>query len=399
MRNSRFTIFCLVVLHALAASEALLADESRDVLRSLLTSWRDYEGIAVTAKIEKFENGESAGEKKIRAIYGSANSPASLRPLCIGYLMSNPGEPHLDEEELFDWCVVWSDGIQGQFRRRYISQPNPGYRASLMYVTNEIVSPDVALDCFNRMIIGGIEGYAIDESDSFGRINELQNKISLTVLGDSEFLGFPCKRIRFAYNRALAPEAEGLTVEQLVSLEPTVRVLSTLDVYGDNEAIVESISSSLSACEIEEMKIFSGRLIPTQASFFGAKSLEDATRVLAFRVKVETVESLPDNFDGLWEFDGPPGTLYTGPAESAVRQNGKRASRESLRRLVADGAESEYSFVAYTDTQENAIREYLVAHNAPAVARGVSKTRLLFILLNVVVISAVGVYLFVLKRR
>ncbi|MBB3210590.1 hypothetical protein FHS27_006438 [Rhodopirellula rubra] len=384
------SLLIAIPLLSLAPSIAEGQEDSRAILRRLVTTWQDYEGIVVDGTIEEFQGGSSKGEKRFRAIYGTAESATELRPICIGYLVPNPGEPHLDEKELFDYCMVVKNGLLGQFRRGYISETKPAnYRCSNMYVTN-ITDLPRGLSAINRLMVGGPDGFTVDETGAFGQVDLVMENLKLDVLGDDEFLGHKCKRVRVTYRNAKAPTAGTIRFEQLVSLEPSARILDTTSVTGSNELIVNQIKERLDDTEVESLQVFGGRLIATRASIYGPNASAPPSRSLYFRINVDTVESLPNDYHGLWSFDGPSGTLYGGPAESAVRHLGVRADRSTVDEYAAETALNEVSFIDFTPEQHEKIRRFLKIDNVPKVA-GTSR-RILFLGVNIVAVLLCWVF-------
>lgn len=361
--NRQFQILFFVLFAGQMGT--VTADKDTLTLRRLLTAWKDYEGIAITASATQETPGKPTKQMRLRITFGESGDPQRLRPISVESLVPNPGEPHIDDAEITDAFAVVTDGIVGTFQRKYITKQPPRLRTSQMIMMPGTGLGQVPFSLYHNGLQMGITGGPMDQE--FGTVELAEKNLRLQVLGDDEFLGFPAKHIRYKYDKTRRPEAGELTVEMLVATEPTVQVLKVLRVESSIPAIEKTTREILESRSIQKLEVIEGMLIPTE--------FEINFSLGSFFVTVEDVHRLPEGHHGLWELDAPTGTEFAGPAQSYVQ---KISGHERVRH----GA----SKLPYTTAESDKIRQYLIAHDTP-VASQISLTKILFYLANIAAIA------------
>jgi len=355
---------CFVTLPAVGAIEL----DSQKVDR-LLTGWKDYEGIRISGFVLRHFGGKDLPKSYFEVCTGRSTSPKQLRPKSIAIKIDNPGEPHVNEPRIISFAWATDGEFSMRFKRSFITLPNPAYRMNEVYITPKTRVTQFA-DC--PVVLHGID-FAMHPSyvfggnldQGFGFVSEIKRRDRFEWLGTETFLGLEAQRIRFTYGGEDGSSV-GVSFEFLACLEPTPLVLKLISVTTQVEskrARIDNFNRKLVAGHrLLEVRLCDGKLIPWVTAF------GDASNSNKVRIEVTHVEQLPIDEAGLWEMNRPSGTWFLGDAEPAIRQPGIHLTEKG----------SAGSYIPYTDGEEEAIRQYLIAQNVPMLEPGIAWQSLLF---------------------
>lgn len=317
------------------------ADEGRDLLERSFNTWREYQGIIVSGSVSKVADGKPVDERNVRAVFGTSSGPREPRPMSIEVLVPNPGEPHLpaDAEVLHHAIVIDSDGVQARFERRYLTGKGPGwvppsqmesttrsFSPSVWYVTPSTGIANLTTFSFNNAMHMGPFGWTLDMRVDMSEDDLSSNKFE--VVEEREYLGFPCKVVRWASSDpSTGPSGVLGRCEMLVCTEPSLQFLKVVECENPKHYLMTKSTKR----QVKELGILGGKLFPTRVSYTLAGSGEwDGD----YEILIKSAEPLPEGYVGLWNYDRPTGSLWTGKAESAIRDKiVNRASDEVIAQL------------------------------------------------------------------
>jgi len=344
--------------------------------RQIGESWRGYQDIIITGTVKFYRDGVLEEEERFKAIYGHSNGVSGSRPISVGTVVRNPGEPHIQDDELFDVNCSVKDGLAGRFLRSYISQPAPSfvYSEMQMFPGEVMIGGPKQNDPIN-VVHSALHPNLLSASYSSSGVAEkgwIDGQYwHLEIVGEEEFQGISAKRVRATAVEPHLPDFLGTQVEMLVALEPSVLVLKFIDAKGGkSESFRTNTCRRLRSRELLEVKLWDGRLIPVVTKY-------EEENVKAV-VEVQDVISLPPDFHGLWEFDGPTGTRYIGDLEPAVR---KRGIHEPYARAS--------SLITFSLAEQEQIRKFLAAKKIIQ-PRGISWARLAVYAINLIAIAYIA---------
>ncbi len=354
----RKTGFFLLII-ALQPAHLTASDDSQ-LLSRLFTSYEALEGLVILVDARREQEGYPTLEGRFRVKFGFAGSRASPPPFSIEELVQNPGEPHLDSDQVAQEWIAVVDGVSGHFKRDFVSDPPVGGYSSLQLEPAEILYAPVF-----QMIQRGLQiGFGgAPAADTFGRVDSLVKGVPFHVVGEEKFQGLDCKRVSLTFNATTDHEWTG---EYLVTIEPTVQILKVYGIRSENPAVSESLLDYIANRTVHEVKVLEGCVIPTHVTFDGAG--------VTGEIKVVSVESLDKGHHGLWEFDGPTGTNFVGSLELSMREGSGRETRNR-----------HASRLPYTDAEMELIRAYQVAA-MKGVPTQLSWGRIAFWVLNLTVL-------------
>jgi hypothetical protein len=302
------------------------------LLRSYVSASAQYEGMRVVGNVSKSVDGEEVDTFEFQANYGKSTAD-SLRPYEIGAVVKNPGEPQTDAPYLFTRCFSVKNNVAGEFNRAFFTDPPHRFAMSKMFLRDVIHFPDIYFACHLATQFG-IDGAPMDSN--WGNADAVVKNLRLDVLQEETFLGFPCKRVKYTYR---IPMAKGLSVELLVADNPSIQVLEVIGVDCDDPIVAKAVHPQLLSRVVEELKVIDGKLIPTRVLF--NKGNEQ------INVVISKVEPLPANYAGTWDYESLTGTVFSGPADAATRDESKRVEIERLS-----------SILPFTQEEAEAIRQY-----------------------------------------
>ncbi len=329
--------------------------------------------MAVTGTVKFYEFGKLIEEQKFKAIYGHSEGKSGSRPFSVGRVVPNPGEPHIHDNEFFDVNCSVKNGLVGLFRRHYISQPAPSFVYSEMQMFPGVAMigvPMVNDPCTvvhsalqpSLLSSGCASSGPVDSQVVNGKV------LNIEITGEEEFQGIPANRLRVTYLESIHPNLVGMQIEMLVALAPTVLVLKFIDGRGGKrDEYRKQLCEELKSRELLEVKLWENRLIPVVTKF----EAENRKTI----VEVTDVSALPTDFHGLWEFDGPTGTRYSGNLESAIRKPG-----------IHEPYARESSLIPFSLDEQEQIRQFLVGKKIIKPS-GISWTRLTIYAINLIAIG------------
>lgn len=388
----RITVFLMLLVSSVPVC---WADEGLDLLKRSFNTWREYEELIIIGSVSKIVDGESVDERTVRVIYGASSGPRKQRPMSIEVLVPNPGEPHLpvDEDILHHAFVIDSDGIAARFERLYITgkgpdwvlpsemeSSNPWFSPSRWYVTPRQGIGNLTTFLFNKAIHVGPMGWTLDMRVDLTQDYLRSNKFE--VVGEQEYLGFPCKVVRCTSSLpSIGPSGVVGRWEMLVCSEPSLQFLKVTDCENPENTLLSESKKR----QVKELAILCGKLFPTRVKY----TLTDSNKWNGdYEILVKSVEPLPKNYVGLWNYDRPTGSLWTGNAEIAIRNKiVNRASEEIDAQFHQEP--NIVSMIDFTALEREKIKKYF-RRNDEFQDREISWTRLTFYALNLLLLGTLG---------
>jgi len=381
-RVATFLVFCGIF--ASFANRALGIDQQ--VLR-LLTAWREYEGVEVKGTVYQVRNGEKTNKRSFIICRGTSTNEKVLRPKSVATLISNPGEPHLKSDMIIDRFMAANNGVNITFRRNYISGgalnfsgDSPGWRTSNVTVQSgnflsSFGSVEEHASFLDGLVDPDFSGSGCSD-ELFGILNAVEKDWEFSIKEEVECLGFKGKVVEACNRPSVADSSRVVTFRTIVAFEPSVRILKYLEAECATPELVRASNVYNAGYRIKKLEVVSGLLIPT--------ILELGSETDFRRFEVTDVNRLPADYRGLWEFDGPTGTYWSGDLLPTIRKPGVHQKSE-----VGAGLE-----IPFTEEEEEAIRRYLVSKNTPVIRQGVQWTSVLFYVSSLFVLICVSLLIY-----
>lgn len=350
--------------------------------------YMEYQNVEISGTVK--ERRENAGVLTHQFVlrYGAARR-GRIPPMEVFTLRPNPGEPHVKDKLLVDEAFAMSDDFLNiQFRREYISshrfdkffgvssldetmnEPfSKALRFSNFYLYPNATSPPGIFYAIQQSVQMGLDGF--DPKVYWGNESEYEKSTKFEILGDSEFLGFPCKRVRYS-------DKQGIVIDALIATEPSLQILDVLGVSDPGNTLPEDAKSIwMNLPKTESIKQFDRWLIRDRVTY-------KAPRV-DWEVMIEDVKALPKDYEGLWAtYNSFTGCHLTGPAEPQTR---KGTSRVALKNSKG------YTMVPYSDEEKRLITAYLEGEHRKLDDPAPSFLRMFMFAFTGIVVCLAAVYL------
>lgn len=347
-------IHAVLIIAVLAAcrtnSFAVASDaDAKALIRRSCTAWSEYQGMRVTGTTKRFVDGELEFSHDFIASIGYSDS-GKCPPIEIGFLVPNPGEPHLDAKEIFGAAAIFNKGIDSFFERRYVSEPPCHARMSILMIGssggNEYWAPFV----FNSIVTGMDGG---DPRFSHDTANLAARRCQLEIMGKEGHFGQECLRARFTMPSDIHSQEQQyppIQFEYLFATEPTLQGVKVLSVSGGKEGWADTALASYQRRTVQSMKIMGKWLLCNEIRFAGDDSY--------IHISLHTAEELPRDYVGMWDLDSITGVDFSGPLEKATR-------RGSIRQKYSHTPHVTY--IPYTSEEQSKIRKFMLAQGTPVV--------------------------------
>ncbi len=376
------TIKTLLVFHSLFliffASSRNICLGNESLMRRCFAAWTEYEQVRFTGVARRYEGGRVVEAVPFTANYGrglNGNPP----PYEIGHRIPNPGEPHIDDPEIFIEAIAEVDGITIHFSRRLITTPPVNERRSDI-VLSQISGAISPFSLIRQSILGGIDSG--EPKDNAGNIESAVKRCSLEELGTESLLDLVATRIRLTIpvgGGSLAKEPP-LKIESLIATQPTLQVLKIDSVEGGRPGWLdrEGNREHYMVRKVESARVIGKWLVCDQVRF--------PTLDGSWLIEIENVEALPEDYVGLWDYNKVTGAVFGGPSEMGTR---KESSRLAFSQTKAG------SYIPFTKEEQERIRQFMISQALP-VAQRIAWTRVAFWVVNV---AAILLIVFVGYRR
>ncbi len=356
--------------------------EGRKLQERLLTQYLEYQNIQVTGTVSVKEPNKESSKHDFVMRFG-ASVGGKLPPQDIRFLKPNPGEPHIKDELLTDTGFAFTNsGISVQFNRRYVSRDPISLRRSDLYLNVSPPSAPPPFDSVTQTVLLSVEG--VDPRLYWTMGSRVRKATGLEIIGNEEFLGFPCMRVRFRINTLDGePNWVPVVLEALVATKPTIQVLKVLSVVGGppNYLDNEMKHSYLGIRSVESIKQFGDWLICDRIVTTGG----DYRAV----VSITDVQPLPTEYQGLWDYNTLTGCIVGGTAEPSTRKASGRIPHERSK---------EFTVAPHTDEELKLIRSYVAAKSVSPVKPRLSTAKIGLILVNVFAAVVIVYYLRKVRR-
>jgi len=366
------TLVCSIVFFGWSI-HLLRADDALDIKVFSMAS--QYEGLRIRGTITAFTASETKPSQQFELVLGYPKDAKQARPFSLSFMVPNPGEPHLSQDELVDVADLSDGFIAAAFTRSYVtaspsaSRYTPQVTASpsaSRYTTHVTASPpalrysemELRLHRAQRLeteaILRALQ-YWVDGRDSLGNASDssaLRSYMNFTDEGKEDYLGIETHLLSFSIPHASA------TLR--VALEPTVQIIECVKTSPN------ALSFDVFDRKVESVKVFDCVLLPINVTLmYGREEKTDG-----FRVEVESVEKIDRDYPGLWKFNDLTGVVISGDP-GLVNQ------------LVSVGVPQGrfQREIPYSPEEEELIRRYVLA-NTSVVNQPTSWRRIAFYAVN-----------------
>jgi len=360
-----FRSVAILVGLALSPAYCSASEGGLELVRRIENSWKKLQGLEITVVVNGQYGGELFEDQVMRFVVGHADTALNHAPYSYEELMLNPGEPHLDAGEIVRVAYA-CDGISrfGQFKRKFISKPSPGYRPSWLEIRTELTAPNNCKLVFLGPFLQDLNGQS--SFSAFGNVENIVNSVDATIIGKERHAGVEAKLLRVKPKAAVYGGAE---LDFIVVDKPSVFLIGLKDARG-SQKYVDEIVSKFSSRRIIELKEYDGVVLPAKYGYQREAFLVDGKMDGAVDVTcaITSVRRLPIDFVGLWKFTGPTGT---------------KIIDENLRSKI----------VPFSDGEDKKIRKYLIANNQPVPALGNSWFKISVIGGNFLMVLVIFAYL------
>lgn len=371
------TAIAFPFIYVFTALSVVPCSADDELLRRCVQSWQEYENIQLRGTAERHDLSGLQESLPFTLSVGSGVDGRAA-PLEIGLRIPNPGEPHIDDAEIFKEAIAHTSELWAYFERELISEPP--YGDQLSYIRLQPFPGRAPFNKIELAFFGGLDGSS--PRLAMKDMAKIMKNCTLEVLGDEKYLGFDVKRVLLAID--VGADASGQTfpplkIESLIAPEPTLQILRNVSAEGGPEWLLEreSAENSYLGREVLSAKVFDRWLICDQVKL--PASEQDSHWLIRF----DELQPLPDDYVGLWDYDRMTGVAFIGTLEQATRKGTPRIEMEHTK---------EASYIPYTQEEQEKIRQFLIGKTAP-IKPSVAWSTILFWAANVVavvVLSYVG---------
>ncbi len=374
--SSIFRLSCMALALINVSTSASYAKDA-PLLERLLNQYREYENLEVMGSVIVEEPGKKQAKHEFVMRFGSTGMRGEFAPQDIRLLKRNPGEPHISEKMLTDRGFAYtSDGINVQFSRRYVTKAPVSLRRSELFLMATPPSQPQPFDAITQTVLHSIEG--VDPRGYWGGSARLRKAVDLEEIGDEEFLGVKCKKVRFR-QVTLAGVSDWIpvSIEALVATEPTVQVLKILSVSGGPPGYMddETRRTYMGTRTVESVRRFGKWLVCDKVVASGG---EQRTSVL-----IKDVRPISEGYTGLWDFNSLTGCMVAGSAEPSTRKGSGRVPYEHSK---------EFMIAPHTDDELKLVRGFLDTRNAQPTKPKYSVAKIVLIAVNLVALALIVTY-------
>ncbi|XZE18130.1 hypothetical protein SH449x_003414 [Pirellulaceae bacterium SH449] len=340
---------------------AVLGD---DFVSEVFDQWRQYEGLSIRGRVKgTYGTDDNIAHVDREFVVNIAKTqPGSPPKYEVCYYEDNPGEPHIDAKKIIMEAEAFIDGARVLFTRHLISQK----------------PPDALLSNFNMNFSGGsMETFVVLQTvavgfdsllpfQAVGKRKRADFNLPMEFLGETEYLGLPCYHIRINW-----AGQDGYYHELYTTRYPSIQPLKLVktNLPNDYRKILERRT-------VVSAKNFGSVVIPTHAKFIFSNRPSE--------VWIHSVEPLPDDHVGIYDYDKHTGVILAGEyADATARGSG---------RIPVPGNEK-FLHHPYTDEEAEKIRKYLLM-NQPGVKPKADWLNYVFWAFNIAAVVVIGRYVY-----
>lgn len=342
------------------------------LLRRICDSWKEYQEMQIEGTATRY--GISGVEEVVpfRVSIGKSER-GKAAPVEIGFPVPNPGEPHIESDEIFMEAVAFTSDVNVLFlRNRLISEPP--FRQELVTLRLEPYQTTVGpSNWIDRALLVGLDGSPTRLSS--GVMPAILKRCTLEVIGNEKYMGFDVKRVVFTMKMDEMPSGEvppPLRIEHLVALEPTFQVLKSVSVQGGPSGYADNHRESYIGRTVESAKVMGKWLICDRVKF----PAKDGHLL----IEMHNVRTLPADYAGLWDYTKLTGVVVGGRLEQATRKGSGRLTMEST---------NEFTYVPYTEAEQEKIRQFIISKTRP-IEPSISWGSVFFWVANIVAVFFLG---------
>lgn len=361
MAKVRFTGWMVRFCVCLLWHGTVLGDE---FVSELFHQWRQYEGLSIHGRIKatigKDDNLTQVAREFVVNIPKTLVGTPPKFEVC--YLEDNPGEPHIDSKRITMEGEALVNGERILFTRHLVSKSPPMARLSSLNMQGGAFLPETY-----RVLTTIAAGFSpLLPYQAVGQIKRADFNPKIDFLAETEYLGLPCYHIRLNYIGT-----DGYYNEWLTTRYPSIQPLKLVKAN-----LPDNMLQPLEARTVISAKNFGSVVIPTHAKFIWGNNPSE--------VWIDSVEPLPDNHVGLYDFDKLTGCILAGKyADATARGSG---------RIPVPGNEK-FLHHPYTDEEAEKIRKYLLK-NQPGIKPKADWLNYVFWAFNIAAVFVIGRYVY-----
>jgi hypothetical protein len=335
-----------------------------DFVSELFEHWNQYEGLSIRGRVKgTYGTDDNIAHVDREFVVNIAKTkPGSPPKYEVCYYGDNPGEPHIDAKKIIMEAEAFIDGAKVLFTRHLISQKPPEARLSNfnMNFSDCLTETHLVL----QTIVGSLGPRPVYHAA--GNIKKNTFNPQIDFLGETEYLGLPCYHIRINW-----AGQDGYYNEWYTTRYPSIQPLKLVkaNLPDDYRKILERRT-------VVSAKNFGSVVVPTHAKFiFSNKPSE---------VWIHSVEPLPDDHVGIYDYDKHTGVILAGKyADATARGSG---------RIPVPGNEK-FLHHPYTDEEAEKIRKYLLM-NQPGIKPKADWLNYVFWAFNIAAVVVIGRYVY-----
>ncbi|XZE18136.1 hypothetical protein SH449x_003420 [Pirellulaceae bacterium SH449] len=332
-----------------------------DFVSELFEHWRQYEGLSIRGRVKgSYGTDDNTTHVDREFVVNIARTkPGSLPKYEVCYYEDNPGEPHIDAKKIIMEAEAFIDGARVLFTRHLISQKPPDARLSNFNMnfsgclTETILVLETIATGFDPLLPFQAAGQL--KRDTFNP--------QIEFLGEIEYLGLPCYHIRVNYIGT-----DGYYNEWYTTRYPSIQPLKLVKAN-----LPDNMRKPLERRTVVSAKDFGSVVIPTHAKFDWG-----------LEVWIHSVEPLPDDHVGIYDYDKHTGVILAGKYADATAHGSGR--------IPIPGNEK-FLHHPYTAEEAEKIQKYLLM-NQPGIMPKSDWLNYAYWAFNIAAVFVIGRYVY-----